>query len=720
MIDGGLALSIIPEQAVKGGEEDVCVLCTVTNPEGSVRTPTDICCILDISWSMSALAAGEKDESGGLSLLDIAKHAVRTMIKTLGVDDRLSIVSFCNQAETVLELTAMDAAGQDAAEKSLEKIGYGSGTALWEGLSSGLQSMRKGGVGAGRFGHILLLTDGVASDKEDVMPNLRDLVQQWERLPCAIYPFGFGYEIDSKLLLEVAEYSHGSYAFIPDAGFVGTCFVNAVSNLLVTMAEDVRLTLKPEGGASVLEGQGSLIAAPSAGQILQLNLGTLQYGQTKDVVIRMKMPASDGPYLSASLTCTVLNGKSRIAASGSVPASPTTTDIQRVQEQQFRSKFISTTLGAARLAELAAVSEEEIRRIPQYATLDQVQLNVACEDMLKQAELTIKDLASLVQRSPLSTQSGHPVAALLEDIVGQTMEAFSCLDYFRKWGRHYVVSIACAHRSQQCTNFKDPGVQVYGGTLFNRLRDDADDTFNTLAAPQPTNGQYRYILGGWRNGRLQPGKVIHNPDFHGGTSVAPSTAAAVINMADFNDRYCGCVHGDSVVHLADGQCIAVASLRKGDIVQSGVGGATARIECIVRSQCPRRRACFVRMAGGLKVTPYHPVLVDGEWRFPADLGSIDKEEECQEVYNFILSGAPAILIGDLPCVALGHGIQDGAARHEFFGTPRVVEDLVRFPGFTTGCIDLPPEATVRDPVTSLVCAYRSHMDAALSLSKRDL
>eukprot|EP00971_Amphidinium_carterae_P038412 755503-Amphidinium_carterae.1 len=151
-------------------------------------------------------------------------------------------------------------------------------------------------------------------------------------------------------------------------------------------------------------------------------------------------------------------------------------------------------------------------------------------------------------------------------------------------------------------------------------RDDADDTFNTLAAPQPTNGQYRYILGGWRNGRLQPGKVIHNPDFHGGTSVAPVLAITMFQLfqiplqqqsstwptsttasTDTSDSAqsvesreslpsCRGVHGDSVVHLADGQCIAVASLRKGDIVQSGVGGATARIECIVRSQCPRRQA----------------------------------------------------------------------------------------------------------------------------------
>ena len=35
----------------------------------------------------------------------------------------------------------------------------------------------------------------------------------------------------------------GSYAFIPDGSFVGTIFVNAISNLLTTAATNLRLTI---------------------------------------------------------------------------------------------------------------------------------------------------------------------------------------------------------------------------------------------------------------------------------------------------------------------------------------------------------------------------------------------------------------------------------------------------------------------------------------------
>mmetsp|Transcript_76280 Transcript_76280/g.131995 ORF Transcript_76280/g.131995 Transcript_76280/m.131995 type:complete len:92 (-) Transcript_76280:67-342(-) len=69
---------------------------------------------------------------------------------------------------------------------------------------------------------------------------------------------------------------------------------------------------------------------------------------------------------------------------------------------------------------------------------------------------------------------------------GQCTEALSRRDWFSKWGVHYLPSIMFAHRLQQCNNFKDPGVQCYGGKLFQEIRDHADDVFNNLPAPKPS------------------------------------------------------------------------------------------------------------------------------------------------------------------------------------------------------------------------------------------
>jgi hypothetical protein len=61
---------------------------------------------------------------------------------------------------------------------------------------------------------------------------------------CAVNTFGFGYQLNSKLLEDISILGNsGSYAFIPDGSFVGTIFVNAISTLLTTAATNVQVIM---------------------------------------------------------------------------------------------------------------------------------------------------------------------------------------------------------------------------------------------------------------------------------------------------------------------------------------------------------------------------------------------------------------------------------------------------------------------------------------------
>jgi hypothetical protein len=78
---------------------DKSLLITVTPPpcpaassEKSVgrRAPLDICCVIDVSGSMSSGASipadpatGKPAESNGLSVLDVVKHSLRTIVTTM-------------------------------------------------------------------------------------------------------------------------------------------------------------------------------------------------------------------------------------------------------------------------------------------------------------------------------------------------------------------------------------------------------------------------------------------------------------------------------------------------------------------------------------------------------------------------------------------------------------------------------------------------------------
>jgi hypothetical protein len=61
-----------------------------------------------------------------------------------------------------------------------------------------------------------------------------------KQLNTTINTFGFGYSIDTSLLVGIAIEGHGMHSFIPDASFVGTAFVNSISNLLVFFSKHLR------------------------------------------------------------------------------------------------------------------------------------------------------------------------------------------------------------------------------------------------------------------------------------------------------------------------------------------------------------------------------------------------------------------------------------------------------------------------------------------------
>lgn len=104
---------------------------------------------------------------------------------------------------------------------------------------------------------------------------------------------------------------------------------------------------------------------------------------------------------------------------------------------------------------------------------------------LPEAGTELMRLADEISASPALSGSQN-LQYLLEDLQGQVSEAFSRDDWYTKWGLHYLPSLMCAHLAQVCNNFKDPGVQAYGGEVFADLRDKADDIFCTLPAPTPS------------------------------------------------------------------------------------------------------------------------------------------------------------------------------------------------------------------------------------------
>lgn len=256
-----ISLEAAPNQDVRDDCECSIVISIQVPEHSGTRAPADICCVVDISGSMGTEATYETDgvvRSDRLSYLDIVKHAVKTVMHMLKDGDRLALVAFDDKAELASPLLPMTEGGREQAIAALENLRPRGQTNLWAGILAGMEALRipsesSAADTAKRQKTLLVLTDGQPNEvpPEGHLAALRTYKESHPEFNIQINTFGFGYSLDSELLLELAVEGHGTYAFIPDAVIVGTVFVNSVANVLSTVTQNATLHLTAQGGAQL-------------------------------------------------------------------------------------------------------------------------------------------------------------------------------------------------------------------------------------------------------------------------------------------------------------------------------------------------------------------------------------------------------------------------------------------------------------------------------------
>eukprot|EP00755_Sulcionema_specki_P006961 Sspe_Gene.5406::Locus_1782_Transcript_1_1_Confidence_1.000_Length_2216::g.5406::m.5406 len=502
--------------------------------EGDQRTPCDVCCVVDVSGSMSTEATMRNSSGGreghGLSLLDVVKHAVKTVIHTLGENDRLGLVTFESAARTEFSLMAMDSVGKKKALSKVDELHTLGATNLWAGLEMGMEVLRKDQRGSNSA--VLLLTDGMPNNNppEGIVQAFRNYIDRAKGLQCAVNTFGFGYSLDSPLLHKLAVEGGGMYSFIPDSSFVGTAFVHAMAGLAAGCARKAQLSLEGVDGAQVCSVLGNRETVTECSWGKQVGLGGLLFGQQRSVVFRLDLSGhatKKGHVATATLTYEDFAGKEhRMEKDLMLPDEGTALSREHAV-QWCRSEFVDQ-LGAVLHDSCKDESQGDARggrggygggrqaRIPQPCLPE---LNVV-ESFLRLVEV------AGVGDEPCVGQG------LVVDMKGQVAEALSKNEFFSRWGRHYLLSLMRSHQQQQCVNFKDPGMQFYGGKLFKEVRDHADDVFCNLPPPKP--------------------------------SVNRAGAQRVTSMQRYHCARNPCFHGKSLVKLESGETRPVQEVRRGD------------------------------------------------------------------------------------------------------------------------------------------------------------
>lgn len=704
------------------------VILKVQPPKGPANqklshVPCDIALVIDVSGSMGADAPvpGE-GESTGLSVLDLVKHACRTILSTMTAEDRLAIVTFSNGSKILQPLIAMTDANKEKAKDKLETMNLDGCTNLWHGLKDGIR-LFKDEANTGRVPAVMVLTDGVPNHMCPPQGYVPALKAMGNIVP-SIHTFGFGYTLRSGLLKSIAEFGNGNYSFIPDAGMIGTVFVHAVANFQSTFATDATLCLTYPDHVTIQRPTGASVDRQDAVQVaggnykLVISLGNIQYGQSRDIYLQWKSsPANDDelcpPFINAALQYNQMTGTqyTNHASRSLHDLSFTTLADAEMAYHISRSRI------CAFLADIFPIDPLGEHRVDK---------ELESEQGLAQKQTQLQDLIASL---PAAHFPKDPKCnSLLQDLsgpepLGQVSLALSRQDYFHRWGQHYFPSLHGAHARQLCNSFKDPGPLQYGAgsPLFTRCRDALSTAFDDLPAPQPSNLSpaghgYGHGPGPMGMGSRQQ-SLGYNPRH--------------IEMKSYNSSAAPCFAGGTRVRLAGGGHVRMSTLRRGVRVATPLGPREVAAVLVT----PVCRRVMVRLEGVL-VTPWHPVALptgddpvagrDGGvgWVFPAQVRPREVVRYTGAVYSVLLqrdgdAGAHAIALGGgkegVPFwgVTLGHGLtsargqNDDVRPHRFFGSyGRVVRSLaslrVRKDGLVLG------GGVRRSTATGLVNGFKAY------------
>ncbi|KAM0190999.1 hypothetical protein ACHAPI_009062 [Fusarium lateritium] len=634
--------------------------------EPSIRiphVPCDIVLVIDVSGSMTAAAPvpGESEESNGLSVLDLTKHAARTIIESMNENDRLSIVTFASKAKVLQPLLPMNKDNKDLSLKNIKSMTPQDATNLWHGMIEGIKVF-KDGESSTNVPAIMILTDGMPNHMNPAagfVPKIRAMGP----LPASIHTFGFGYSLRSGLLKSIAEIGGGNYAFIPDAGMIGTVFVHAVANLQSTFATRAVLKLtytKPlelqETTGPSVEQKAPEFADESEDSVVELTLtlGNLQYGQSRDIFLRVNNVKQLEFLNESDSTRTIVQAHLTYVKPGDCLKSRKVLEAMLAKDADFipmasaqRSVLEYSDLPASEIA-----YHESRSLICNFISTMFPMKRDEEREFAKGMEDRSSQLRTWIETLPAKDFDDGKNKSLMQDISveepkGQVCMAIESKVYFQKWGCHFLLSLLNAHTRQVCNSFKDPGPLQYStdSPLFISCRDALDQIFDNLPAPEPSRSQ-RGHRGHGSHSRL-----------------------ASVSMSKYRNSSGVCFAASTDVTLASGRIVQIRKLRRGMKVRTPRG--SRRVAMVLKTPVEREVLCRV---GKVLVTPWHPVSGDGKrWDFPANRADAAVVYTgC--IYSVLLerdasAAAHSIRVGDMWGVTLGHGLTTGTdvRAHTFFG-----------------------------------------------------
>jgi Ca-activated chloride channel homolog len=231
--------------------------------------------ILDHSNSMSGVR------------MEKVKVAAHQIIDNLADNDILSVVTFNDRAETIIQATTIQ--DRPALKARVSMIAAKGGTEIYQGLHAGYLENQKY-LGPRLINHIILLTDGhTFGDQERCL----ELAGTAANEGISISAMGLGNDWNDEFLDDLASKTGGNSSYVSSAGAVVTFLNDHVRNLSNAFSERVQLSVASDPDVQ-LESAFKLSPHPQPLPIDSgyIPLGSLQINRPIAVLLQFQVPGN--------------------------------------------------------------------------------------------------------------------------------------------------------------------------------------------------------------------------------------------------------------------------------------------------------------------------------------------------------------------------------------------------------------------------------------------
>jgi len=236
--------------------------------------PLNLAIVIDRSGSM----AGEK--------LAYAQAAARQAVAFLGVKDRLQLVSFSDEVETLA--VGGGASDHDALMRAIAGLTAEGSTALHAGWVRGA-SLLQGQQEPGALRRVLLVSDGQANRGERRPEVIAHQVRHQSAAGCSTSTLGVGRDFNEDLLEAMARAGDGEYHFVETPEQLPAIFEAELRSMTRTQGRRCSLALAAGPDVRVVEVLNDLERNPTG----SFRLPNLVSGRTLEVVVRLEVAAAD-------------------------------------------------------------------------------------------------------------------------------------------------------------------------------------------------------------------------------------------------------------------------------------------------------------------------------------------------------------------------------------------------------------------------------------------